>query len=80
MPYVMGVHGKDGVYPQGIEPKGMELALGQGKANFPELIKKLKADGYDGDITIEREIQESEQRQRDILMGKTYLESIIRSV
>jgi L-ribulose-5-phosphate 3-epimerase len=77
-PYVMGVHAKDAVYPVGTNPKGKEVAIGEGKANFPEIIKKLKAAGYDGDLTIEREIRESEQRQKDILSGKVYLESIIR--
>ena len=44
--------------------------------NFPLFIKRLKEIGYEGDITIEREI-EGEEQTRDILMGKKLLEKWI---
>lgn len=78
--YVGGVHGKDGVYPQGVNPKGKEVMIGSGRANFPVLIEKLVEAGYDGDITIEREIKDSEERDREILEEKEYLENIIKEV
>lgn len=77
-PYVRGFHGKDGLYPQGGKPKGKEVVVGQGQANFPVLIEKLVRMGYKGDITIEREIPEGEVRDREILEEKAYLENLIK--
>ena len=55
-PYVRGVHAKDGLYPTGGTALGREVPLGQGKVGFPRLIGRLKALGYAGARTIEREI------------------------
>ena len=72
----MGVHGKDAIYSSDGYCKGKEVPLGQGKANFPVLIRRLHETGYCGDITIEREIS-GEQKLRDIIAGKAYLEALI---
>lgn len=76
-PLVCGIHAKDAVYPVGMDPKGREVKVGEGVANFPEIIKILKANGYDGDLTIEREIPDLAERERDILDTKKFLESLI---
>jgi len=72
----MGIHGKDGCYPTNGYELGEEKPLGQGKVNYPAFIRKLKEIGYDGDITIEREISGEEQK-KDILMAKQMLEELI---
>ena len=74
--YVMGIHGKDGLYPTDGHSLGKEVPLGQGKVNFPLFIERLKEIGYNGDITIEREITGDEQK-RDILEAKKILEQLI---
>ena len=74
--YVRGVHGKDGLYPTNGRELGPEVPLGQGKVNYPALIEGLKRCGYDGDITIEREISGEEQK-KDIIMAKELLDSLI---
>ena len=74
--FVMGIHAKDGNYPTNGRELGKEMPLGKGKVNFPALIKKLKEVGYDGALTIEREII-GEQQLKDILMAKELLESLI---
>ena len=74
--YVRGVHGKDGFYPTNGKELGKEVKIGDGKVNFPEFIKKLKAVGYDGAITIEREISGDEQT-KDIIHAKELLESLM---
>lgn len=74
--YVMGVHGKDGCYPTDGHYLGAEVPVGRGKVNYPAFIAKLKEVGYDGDITIEREIEGDEQIQ-DIRMAKELIESLI---
>lgn len=75
--YVRGVHAKDGEYPTDGKNLGQEKPLGQGKVNFPKLIAKLKSLGYDGALSIEREISGDQQR-RDIEMAKELLENLIK--
>ncbi len=59
--YVRDVHAKDGLYPTGGDELGKEVAIGKGKVDFPLVISKLKALGYDGTLTIEREISGPQQ-------------------
>lgn len=73
--YVRGVHGKDGEYPTDGRHLGAEKPMGKGRVNFPVFIAKLKEVGYDGAITIEREI-EGEEQIRDIVNAKALLEGI----
>lgn len=73
---IRGVHAKDAEYPTDGKNLGVEKPLGQGSVNFPAFISKLKETGYEGAITIEREIS-GEQQQKDILAGKKLLESLI---
>ena len=74
--YVRDVHAKDGNYPTNGRNLGEEKALGKGSVNFPALVAKLKEVGYDGPLTIEREIDGDEQI-RDILSAKAMLEALI---
>jgi L-ribulose-5-phosphate 3-epimerase len=75
-PYIQGVHAKDGLYPTDPKELGKEVAIGQGKVNFPAFIAKLKAIGYRNPLTIEREIS-GEKQTADILAAKAYLEKLI---
>ena len=72
-----GFHAKDGVSARGFEPKGKEVQIGQGQVDFAALLRKLKKAGFHGDVTIEREISEGPERDRQILEEKVYLEEII---
>lgn len=74
--YVKNVHAKDGEYPTDPFKLGEEKRIGDGRVNFPLLIKKLKEKGYDGPLTIEREIS-GEQQQKDIIYAKKFLEDIL---
>jgi sugar phosphate isomerase/epimerase len=58
---VRGVHAKDGEYPTNGRELGVEKPLGEGRVNFPVFISKLKALGYAGALTIEREISGPQQ-------------------
>jgi sugar phosphate isomerase/epimerase len=77
--YVKGVHGKDGCYPTDGHNLGIETPLGKGRVNFPLFLQKLHEKGYDGAITIEREIEGDAQLQ-DVLSAKQMLEDIIASL
>ena len=59
--YVRNVHGKDGLYPTDGRHLGKEVAMGEGKVNYPAFIKRLAEIGYNGPITIEREITGGQQ-------------------
>ena len=77
--YVKNLHAKDGCYPTNGRELGCETPIGQGKVDFWALLRKLHALGYDGYVTIEREI-DGAQQIRDILAAKDYLETIIHEV
>ncbi len=77
--YVRNLHAKDAVFPVCGTKLGREVPIGQGKADFPKLFRKLKELGYDGHVTIEREIS-GEQQIKDILESRVYLQNIIDEV
>lgn len=77
--YVMNLHAKDGCYPTNGHDLGTETAIGQGKVDFHALFRKLFDLGYNGYVTIEREIG-GEQQIKDILASKEYLGNIIDQI
>ena len=62
--------------PRTASTSDAKTPLGEGKVDFPRLIAKLREVGYDGSLTIEREIS-GEQQLKDILRGKALLEELI---
>jgi sugar phosphate isomerase/epimerase len=74
-PYVIGAHAKDGDYPKEKGTLGEEYPLGKGKVGIRRFLGKLKEIGYEGPITIEREIS-GEQQTRDILEAVKMLEEL----
>lgn len=76
-PFVKGCHAKDGVYPQGMDAKGKEVQIGQGGVDFERLFQKLFASGYQGPLTIEREIPLGLERDRQLVEEKAYLEALL---
>lgn len=77
--YVRNLHAKDGRWPVNGHDLGEETKLGEGKVDFPALFRKLRELGYDGHVTIEREI-DGAQQLADILEGREYLQGIIDEV
>ena len=74
--YVRGVHAKDGFYPVNGTELGREVKVGEGKVNFPAFLKALSEHGYNGSLTIEREIS-GEQQLIDIRHTQAYLQELI---
>ena len=70
------MHAKDGFYPTNGSELGREVKVGDGKVNFPALLKGLKAHGFDDSLTIEREIS-GEQQAIDIHETHAYLNRLI---
>lgn len=75
---VRGLHAKDGLYPTDPKILGVEVAIGKGRVDFPEVIRKLQTLRYTGPITIEREISGAKQ-QEDIRASVAYLRRLIDS-
>jgi L-ribulose-5-phosphate 3-epimerase len=75
---VRGTHMKDGLFPTDPRVLGKEVAIGQGKVDFPALFKRLKDVNYAHTITIEREI-DGPQQTVDILQSKLFLEKLIKA-
>lgn len=74
--YVRNTHFKDGLYPTCGNELGREVALGDGKANVPGIIAKLKELNYQGAYVIEREIS-GDRQIADITKAKTLIESCL---
>ena len=75
--YVMDTHIKDGHYPTCGQELGKEVKVGEGMANLPEVIKRLKAVGYEGNFIIEREIS-GDQQTKDIKETVELLKNILK--
>ena len=77
--YVRNLHAKDGLYPVNGHDLGKEVPIGEGRVDFPSLFQKLHELGYDSHVTIEREIDGSQQLA-DILKARDYLQSVIERI
>ncbi len=75
-PLVRGFHAKDGLWPNRDEDLGIEVKLGEGMVNFPLLMRRLKACGFKGPVTIEREITGPQQIE-DIKHAIKFLEPLL---
>jgi sugar phosphate isomerase/epimerase len=76
--HVVTVHCKDGDWPELDKPEalGVERALGEGSVGIERYIHKLKEIGYRGVLTIEREEQDAEKRDIDILKAVNLLQRL----
>lgn len=72
-PDIRSVHVKDARRPTIPGNWGEEVPLGQGQANIPMFVKKLKDVGFQGALVIEREVGDQKGRLRDIAHGIRYL-------
>ena len=76
--YVRAIHAKDGCPPTTGTALGPEVKVGTGFVRYPEFIPKLLACGFEGDLTIEREIS-GEQQKKDIRDTVAYLQGLLPS-
>ena len=74
---IVGFHCKDGLPPQKDGELGREVQLGEGFVDFPNLLTKLKEIGYSGALTIERELVDEAQQERDVAHARDYLLRLI---
>ena len=79
MPWIDGVHCKDGTWPTAEGQLGEETPFGQGDVAASQWLQTLVDAGYRGPLTIEREISGPEQMQ-DIMAAKTLIESTVQGI
>ncbi|MBM3887538.1 MAG: sugar phosphate isomerase/epimerase [Verrucomicrobia bacterium] len=77
--YVVTVHCKDGKPPAESGKLGVEMPLGHGDVGMDRFIAKLKEIGYQGPLTIEREIS-GEQQIADVRAGIELLKRLVEPV
>jgi sugar phosphate isomerase/epimerase len=80
--YVRSVHCKDALWSNRPgETWGQEVPLGQGSVNIEAYLRTLQEIGYDGPLTIEREIPQEPERQKQEIGGAVeLLERLKRSL
>jgi len=74
-PYIVHTHAKDGVrYPDG---RIGEAPLGEGQVPWREYLKALREGGYNGYLTVEREV--GEEPLKDIKQAKEFLSHLLQA-
>ncbi len=76
-PLVRGIHAKDGNFPKNPKDLGLETPIGEGKVDFPRFFEQLRKVNYRGSMMIEREVGNEEERKRDVLKSKIFLQKMI---
>ena len=77
-PYVISVHCKDGDWPPKDSPGalGVERTLGAGAVGMERFLAKLREIGYRGTLNIEREVEDQEQKWRDVKTAAGLLQAL----
>ena len=77
-PYVVSVHAKDGDWPPAGVPGalGKERPLGKGSVGMERLIATLREIGFGGPLNVEREVEDPEERLRDMRAGVELLRTL----
>lgn len=77
---VQSVHCKDGLWARNPGDEwGQEVPLGQGNVGMERYLRTLKELGYFGPLTIEREIPQERERQKQEIAGAVRLLTDLRS-
>jgi sugar phosphate isomerase/epimerase len=75
-PHIRAIHAKDGQWPTDPSELGKEVLIGKGEVDFAKVFAGLRAAGYKGAVTIERETSGPQQIE-DVRAEKIYLERIL---
>ena len=75
-PHIKAMHAKDGKWPTDPDKLGQEVLIGKGDVDFLKVFQGLRAAGYTGAVTIERETS-GPQQVADVREEKVYLERMI---
>jgi len=76
--YIVHTHAKDGVQLSASPLKWEELPLGKGGVRWDDYLKALHAVGFDGFLTIEREVGDTPEA--DIRMAADFLRERLKAL
>jgi sugar phosphate isomerase/epimerase len=78
---VVSVHAKDGDWPPRGVPGalGKERPLGQGSVGMERFVAALREIGYSGPLNVEREVEDQQERLRDVAAGLALLRRLVGS-
>lgn len=76
-PDIRSVHAKDAFAPKTPGDWGSEVPLGKGAVNIPRFVSALKSVGYQGPVSVEREVGDQAGRFADIQAGIDLLKSLL---
>jgi sugar phosphate isomerase/epimerase len=76
---IVSVHAKDGDAPPPRDKKalGKERPLGKGAVDFPRFIQTLKDAGYEGQLCVEREAHDPQERLADMRAAVPFLRGLV---
>jgi L-ribulose-5-phosphate 3-epimerase len=76
---IVSVHAKDGDWPPPRDKKalGKERALGKGSVDFPRFIETLREAGYQGQLCIERDAHDPQERLADMRAAVGFLRGLV---
>lgn len=74
--YVRDLHIKDGCFPTCGDKLGKQTALGKGRVDFRKVVENLKALGYNGPLTLERECSDQAEQMADLKAAINMLEPL----
>jgi len=75
-PYIVHTHAKDGIRQE--DGRVGEAPLGKGQVLWKDYLKALREIGYEGYLTVEREV--GEERIKDIREAKEFLSALLTSL
>jgi L-ribulose-5-phosphate 3-epimerase len=77
-PHLLSVHCKDGDWPAKDAPGSLsvERPLGEGSVGIPRFVEELNTAGFRGSLNVEREVENREERYRDIRAAVKLLVSL----
>lgn len=75
-PHIRAMHAKDGKWPTNPSELGQEVVIGKGEVDFAKVFSALRAAGYKGAVSIERETSGPQQIE-DVREEKIYLQRIL---
>ncbi len=76
---IVSVHAKDGDWPPKDTPGalGAERRLGEGSVGMERFVARLKEIGYRGTLNVEREVEDPDEKWRDVAAAVSYLRGLI---
>ena len=74
---VRGIHAKDGRFPTSTRKLGQEVLMGEGRVDFPAVLRRLRQVNYRGTMLLELESGSKEQRKHNLIYSRDFLSRLL---